>query len=568
MAERVGRPDAEGHPGVGLAGAKAAGGASLVLGYAEAKRHKSSNRRARWRDVADALDAEFWPQVSPSFRLRPGQTVFTIGSCFARNIEAHLAALGCKAPMLDFRLPPEEFDGIANAAMNKFHPPAFRQCLEWTARIFDRDGKVAWADCEPLAFDVGQGRYFDLDMAATALPATAARFVERRQHIYDVFSAAFTADCLMMTPGLIEAWRDAETGLYMYGAPYHRRMLATPERWSFEVLSYQRCLDDMLGAIDLVRARNPGVNILVTTSPVPLGMTFTGRDVTIANAHSKAVLRAVCDAVLLEREGIDYFPSYEMATLSNPAMVWKGDRLHVSQGFIGKIVGYMLDNYMEDVDAALADFQRARALLASGDPVGAEQAALAALAIRPGHTKAASVLGTALSRQHRWGEAEDVLAPLAAAHPDRPEIRVELARVLVGAGRTAEAVVLLGAALSLEAFEAGDFLAADLVLERAPAETAVGLAQRAAERFPRHVEVHRRLVAALLRAGRAGEALAALRQIALLSHPPAPLLLQLARMLLETGELREALVHIDAALMEDPKHQEAAALRAELLADA
>ena len=568
MAKRVGRPEVERHPDAGPAGAKAAGDASLVLGYAEAKQHKSSNPRARWRDIADALDSELWPQVSPSFRLRPGQTVFTIGSCFARNIEAHLAALGCQVPMLDFRLPPEEFDGIANAAMNKFHPPAFRQCLEWTARIFDRDGKVAWADCESLAFDIGQGRYFDLDMAATVLPATRQRFLERRQHIYEVFSAAFTADCLMMTPGLIEAWRDAETGLYMYGTPYQRRMLATPERWTFEVLSYQRCLDDMLAAIDLVRARNPAVNILVTTSPVPLGLTFTGRDISIANAHSKAVLRAVCDAVLLEREGIDYFPSYEMATLSNPAVVWKSDRLHVSQGFIGKIVSYMLENYMEDVDAALADFQRARALLASNDPAGAEQAALAALAARPGHTKAAAVLGAALSRQRRWGEAEDVLKPLAAAHPDRPEIKVELARVLVGAGQIPEAVAMLDDALSLETFKVGDFLAADPVLERAPAEDAARLARRAAERFPRHVEVYPRLVNALLRAGREDEALAALRQVATLSHPPAPLLLQLARRLIDAGERDEALARIDAALIEEPKSQEAAALRVELLAEA
>ncbi len=568
MADRVRAPEAEINPQAGPAGSTAAGDASLVLAYAKAKQHKSSNRRARWRDVVGELGAELWPQVFPSFRLRPGQTVFTIGSCFARNIEAHLAALGCKVPMLDFQLPPEEFDGVPNAAMNKFHPPAFRQCLEWIAGIFDRDGKVAWADCEALAFDVGDDRYFDLDMAGSVVPATRERFVERRQHIYDVFKAAFTADCLMMTPGLIEAWRDARTGLYMYGTPYHRRMLATPGRWTFEVLSYQRCLQDMLAAIDLVRARNPAVNILVTTSPVPLGMTFTGRDITIANAHSKAVLRAVCDAVLLEREGIDYFPSYEMATLSNPAVVWKDDRLHVSQGFIGKIVGYMLDNYMEDVDPALADFQRARALLASGDAAAAEEAVMAALEIRPDHAEARMILGMALARQRRWEEAEGVLAPLTAADPERPDVRVELARVLAGAGRIGEATALLEAALSLAAFKVGDFLVADLVLERAPAETSVELAQRAALRFPRHVEVYSRLVAALLRAGRQDEAVAALRQVATLSHPPAGLLLQLARFLIEAGERDEALVRIDAALAEDPRNTEAAALRAELLAEA
>ena len=88
-----------------------------------------------------------------------------------------------------------------------FDPRAFRQCLEWTASIYDRDGVVTWADCEPLAFDFHDGRWFDLDMA-TALAVPQDRFVERRQHIFDIFSRAFTADALMMTPGLIEAMLD------------------------------------------------------------------------------------------------------------------------------------------------------------------------------------------------------------------------------------------------------------------------------------------------------------------------------------------------------------------------
>ena len=403
MADGIGAPGASSTGSSSMA-RKGSGDSGRRMSLAEARRNKASSR-SRWRDVAEELGGELWPKLSPSFRLKPGQTVFTIGSCFARNIEANLEALGCKVPMLGFRLRPEEFDGPANAAMNKFHPPAFRQCLEWTARIYDRDGVVRWEDCEPLAFGLGDGLWFDVDMAATVAPATRERFLERRQHVYDVFSTAFAADCLMMTPGLIEAWRDLETGLYMYGAPYEKRMLALPQRWVLEVLSYPRCLEDMLAAIDVVRQRNPAVKVLVTTSPVPLNRTFTDRDVTVANAHSKAVLRATCDAVLLEREGVDYFPSYEMVTLSNPALAWKQDRLHVSQAFIGKLVGYMLDSYFEGVEAASADYQRARVLLAEGEAGEAVKAARSALDARPDHLEARIVLGSALVALQRWEEA-------------------------------------------------------------------------------------------------------------------------------------------------------------------
>ena len=537
-----------------------------MLDFAEAKRRKSANRRARWRDVAGELNAELWPQVSPSFRLHAGETIFTIGSCFARNIEVNLAALGCKVPMLDFQLPPEEFDGPANAAMNRFHPPAFRQCLEWAARILDRDGKVVWEDCEPLAFDLGGDRWFDMDLAPTALAVPKARFIERRQHIFDLFSSAFAADCLMMTPGVIEAWRDLETGLYTYGPPYHREMLRSPDRWGFEVLSYQRCLEDILAAVDVVRARNPLAKVLITTSPVPLGTTFTGRDVTIANAHSKAVLRAVCDAATLEREGIDYFPSYEMATLSRPDLVWKEDRLHVSQGFIGKIVAHMLGHYIEGVDAASLHFQRARALLSDDEAGAAEAEARAALAAKPNHLDAKLVLGTALIGQSRWAEAQAVLKEAATEAPDRCDLRIQLARALAGRRKVERAVAMVRVTMAHPDFALTDFLAADSVLLRASPDEAAHLAAKAVELFPLHREVHIRLVEALLRGGRKAEAIACLRRVAAMSHPPPDLLVQLARLLLEIGEAGEARARVEAALAEKPGHTEALSLQAELAA--
>jgi len=537
-----------------------ASGSSRILTYAEARRHKAS-ARSRWRDVAEELDTELWPKLSPSFRLRPGQTVFTIGSCFARNIEANLEALGCKVPMLGLSLPPDEFDGPANAAMNKFHPPAFRQSLEWTARIHDRDGVVRWEDCEPIAFDTGDGRYFDLDMAATVTPATRERFIARRQHVYDVFSTVFRADCLMITPGLIEAWRDLETGLYTYGPPYERRMLATPERWVLEILSYPRCVEDLLAAIDVVRQRNPEVNILVTTSPVPLTRTFTDRDVTVANAHSKAVLRAVCDVVLLERERIDYFPSYEMATLSNPAIAWKRDRLHVTQAFIGKIVGYMLDNYFEGVEAASAQYLRARTLLAEGHALEAEAAALAALAVRPGHADARILLGRALMAQQRWGEAVDVLAAALEADPERADAKAQMANALAGSGLPEQAVQTALDTMSLGSFTVSVLLSLDPMLRRVSPAAAAQIGRRAVELLPRHVETYERLVDALFRGDDVDEAIAVLRQVAALRHPPADLLARLAQTLMERGEIAEAQVHAKAALARDPRNKQALALR-------
>ncbi len=67
------------------------------------------NKYATWKKAKDRLIDEVWPILTPSFQLRPRTKVFTIGSCFARNIEEHLHRLGFRIPMLDFRVPQEEW---------------------------------------------------------------------------------------------------------------------------------------------------------------------------------------------------------------------------------------------------------------------------------------------------------------------------------------------------------------------------------------------------------------------------------------------------------------------------
>jgi predicted Zn-dependent protease len=76
--------------------------------------------------------------------------------------------------------------------------------------------------------------------------------------------------------------------------------------------------------------------------------------------------------------------------------------------------------------------------------------------------------------------------------------------------------------------------------------------------------VHERLTTVLLRAGRIPEAMEALRRAAGLSHPTPAILLQLAKLLNRSGEPKEALVYIEQALSEDPRHEEAARLKAKL----
>ena len=541
---------------------------SVQLTFAEARRRLKANPVARWSSVADQFDGEVWPEVQPGFRLTPGQTVFTIGSCFARNIEQHLASLGLRVPMLDLTIPPEEWGGAPNGAINRFHPPSFRQCLEWAAAIWDRDSKVGWSDCEPFALECGDGRYFDLDVGCTG-PVSRERFLERRQHIFDVFCSVFSADCLVMTPGLIEAWRDTRTGLYLHSGPDHRWALADRDRWTFEILGYERCLADMLAAIDLVRTRNPGIQILLTTSPVPMSVTCSGQDVRTANAYSKSVLRAVCGAVVHLRERVDYFPSYESVLLSAPEGVWSDDRIHVSGAFVGKIVARLLDRYLDAVTAGDRSFQRAETLMQEGDFAAAEASARAALESGQDHLEARVLLADALVRQQKWDEAEAELRALIDRHPERAGLWTLLARALArrGRGDLEASIACVERAVALPSRSLSDFRTnAELLRRHAPPEVAERVQKQAVSLYPNHALAYPPLVDLLLGQGRKAEALHALESAVGLRHCPTSLRLQLAELLAESGRPDEAMAAVSAILSREPRQAEALRLAERLAA--
>lgn len=284
------------------------------------------------------------PAHRPNFSLKSNDTIFTMGSCFARNIEKHLAKLGCRVPANDYALPEvERASPTPNDALTLFTPPTFAQIMEWVDAIQSRDGKVTAQDCEPWLFHYPDGTAWDLGLAAVR-PIGLARIVERRQEIFDLYQNAFTAECVMLTPGLVEAWFDHRHGRYTIYAPITNRTVIDEQRFSFRVLGYDECYQSLLRCIDIIRKHNPRVKMLITVSPVPLRYTFTDKDILVANSYSKAVLRAVCERIVVEREAIDYFPSFEAVNYST-RRVWQKDRRHVSDAMIENIVQTVISQY-------------------------------------------------------------------------------------------------------------------------------------------------------------------------------------------------------------------------------
>jgi hypothetical protein len=127
-------------------------------------------------------------------------------------------------------------------------------------------------------------------------------------------AAVAEASCLVFTLGLTEAWHERGTAVVYPVCPGTVRGTFDPDRHEFRNHSFAQVQQDVLAAVELARAVNPELRVLLTVSPVPLTATATGGHALTANTYSKSVLRAVAGQLAQEHRHIDYFPAYEIIT--------------------------------------------------------------------------------------------------------------------------------------------------------------------------------------------------------------------------------------------------------------
>lgn len=309
----------------------------------------AARHAARWprRGEGSRLEPIADPFVNPRFKFNLGDVVFTIGSCFARNIEEYLGRLGMVVPTLDFSVPPTEVEGRPASILNKYTVPSITQELERAARAVRASTKEERARiiAEPL-IDTDDGMVIDMDLVGLR-PVTRERGLERRRDVHELFSKAFTAQVVTITFGLVEAWYDRERQVFIQETPRPPMVKRYPGRFAWVSLNFEECLSWAVRAIDAINSIGPEKKIIITTSPVPLFRTFEDRDVLLANSYAKSCLRAVCDHLFHMYSNVDYFPSYEMVILSKDPSVWHDDLGHVQDDFVARIVGKLVDNYVE-----------------------------------------------------------------------------------------------------------------------------------------------------------------------------------------------------------------------------
>ena len=411
-----------------------------------------SNRNSFWPDgrkaVSDRLGDHATITIRPTFRFGLEDSILTIGSCFAREIEKCLVKLGFDVPMTQVEMPAEErVSATGNSILNKYVPPAMVNELRWA---FDTDAIFP----ELGYLQVGDGLWHDPHLAANLKPAPLARVKERRQQVIDAYRSARKARIVVVTLGLVEAWYDRHTALYLNDAPPKIAIDAQPDRFQLHVLSYEEVMRSLEEMLSILRAYgHPEFRMLLTVSPVPFKATFTGADALQANMYSKAVLRAAAETFTRRHaDTVDYFPSFETVTLGARAVSYHDDNIHVRQEVVARIMEQVVGNYAGLEPDAAATAPDAKALYKQAKQFGGANPSAACALMRrivASGNAGRSVVGTAefhlnfalwLIADGQASAGERELHKAIATQPQDPASQFKLGRVLSRLSRDDEAL--------------------------------------------------------------------------------------------------------------------------------
>lgn len=301
---------------------------------------RSSLWPERWRG-ADRLKGVALVEFDATFTLEPGEAVMTVGSCFARNIEARLKSLGFEVPACDIVLPAEErASDTENDLLNKYTPHSIINELRWAfepEHPFPEDSLLE-----------ARGQWHDPHLAPNVAPAALERVRERRAMVTDLYRRLSDCRVVVLTMGLVEVWLDTLTGVYLNGAPPAPCLKKEPDRFRLEILSHAEILSALETLHGLLKAHgHPRLKLLITVSPVPMRASFSGQDVLVANTYSKATLRSAVGEFVRGRPDVDYFPSYEIASLTLRTTAFQEDNRHVAPALVDAIVDRVVSAYCE-----------------------------------------------------------------------------------------------------------------------------------------------------------------------------------------------------------------------------
>lgn len=289
------------------------------------------------------------PHTNINVKLDKETKIFTIGSCFARNVEESLFLEGLNVLSKDIDVPFEVTATRNTGIINKYNPGTIYHELVWAL------GNEKFNDDYFIEVD---GKYVDLNLKPGEQAQELSLVKEFRSNVEQYFKQIKQSDVVILTLGMIECWFDDKYKIVLNQPPHPKSIRKEPSRFRFCILELEDVLTYMSNSIDLLRSI--GIkHIFITTSPVALARTFTSNDVITANCVSKSTLRVACDILVNEYDNVHYFPSYETVLYNNTNLCWNSDWAHASEYVVSRIINEFVSRHVEG--AKRKDFEEAEA---------------------------------------------------------------------------------------------------------------------------------------------------------------------------------------------------------------
>ena len=289
-------------------------------------------------------NAIFWP--NPTHPVHPGSLFETLpfidkvnildkstpvgsaGSCFASEI-----ALYFQKNHYNYIVEEESHDdGDMPRSSARwgilFNTPSFLQLVEKAFGVRKMPSLVEFNDAN--------GRWQDPFRENVIFPSIEALENDRKKHLEACRRVFERCKVFILTLGLNECWEYIPDGCVASRFPKSRQHAALFRHKTLTVSDNLMYLESFL---HILRDQNPGIQLIVSVSPIPCLATGRSKNthVVTANEHSKATLRIVAEEFTSNNTGVYYFPSYEMVTrcIENP---WDKDQRHVTGDAIERVM--------------------------------------------------------------------------------------------------------------------------------------------------------------------------------------------------------------------------------------
>lgn len=246
------------------------------------------------------------------FTIDQDTSLMTAGSCFAQHITKILKTYNFN--ILDFEPAPH----ILPKALHRKYGYGLYSCRYgniYTVRQFYQLIAEAFGEFFPedVVWEKGK-RFFDAlrpNIEPSGYSTKEEVLLERKQHIHKVRKLLESADVIIFTLGLTEAWEHADSGTIFPTVPGSIAGNFS-KLYKFHNFTFPEVIDDFEKIILILnKYKNKETKFILTVSPVPLTATYSQQNVLVATTYSKSVLRSVA-GFLYQRPNFDYFPSFEI----------------------------------------------------------------------------------------------------------------------------------------------------------------------------------------------------------------------------------------------------------------